>query len=100
MLLLLADHLRVTAREPRLIPKTADPIEILDFCVQPRDAVNVYDRLVEIIKRHTLAGLCAGLVFLVGAVWLLKMSKRRGRKLKQTLPIIDAVASSPEFRGT
>ena len=33
----LAEHLRSTAREPALVPKTADPLELLDYCVQSRD---------------------------------------------------------------
>jgi choline-sulfatase len=37
MLKLLADHMRATAREPALVPKTDDPLEILDYCVQSRD---------------------------------------------------------------
>ncbi len=34
---ILVDHLRKTSRRPELIPKTDDPLEILDYCVQPRD---------------------------------------------------------------
>jgi arylsulfatase A-like enzyme len=34
---LLVDHLVKTAREPQLVPRTADPLSILEFCVQPRD---------------------------------------------------------------
>jgi arylsulfatase A-like enzyme/zinc transporter ZupT len=37
MLVNLAEHMRTTAREPEFIPKTDDPLEVLDFCVQPRD---------------------------------------------------------------
>jgi choline-sulfatase len=37
MLVLLADHMRATAREPALVPKTDDPLELLDYCVQSRD---------------------------------------------------------------
>jgi arylsulfatase A-like enzyme/zinc transporter ZupT len=37
MLARLAEHMRSTAREPALVPKTADPMEVLDFCVQSRD---------------------------------------------------------------
>ena len=33
----LADHLRATARQPDLIPRTDDVYELLDFLVQPRD---------------------------------------------------------------
>ena len=37
MLVLLAEHLKATARQPAVLPKTDDPLELLDFCVQPRD---------------------------------------------------------------
>jgi arylsulfatase A-like enzyme len=37
MLADLAEHLRSTAREPALVPKTDDPLELLDYCVQSRD---------------------------------------------------------------
>jgi choline-sulfatase len=84
MLGLLADHLQATAREPRLVPKTVDPMEILDFCVQPRDAVRVYDRLLGIVRRHTLASLSAGVVLLVLAAWLLNAAHRRFRSLTQS----------------
>jgi choline-sulfatase len=33
----LIEHLRATARQPELIPRTADAHELLDFLVQPRD---------------------------------------------------------------
>jgi len=33
----LVEHLKATARQPELIPTTDDPLEILDFCVQPHD---------------------------------------------------------------
>lgn len=33
----LAEHLRATARQPALIPRTDDVHELLDFLVQPRD---------------------------------------------------------------
>ena len=33
----LAEHLRATARQPELIPRTEDAHELLDFLVQPRD---------------------------------------------------------------
>lgn len=33
----LIEHLRATARQPGLIPRTADPYELLDHLVQPRD---------------------------------------------------------------
>ena len=33
----LAQHMRSTAREPELVPKTDDPLAVLDFCVQPND---------------------------------------------------------------
>ena len=33
----LADHMVHTARQPELIPRTSDPRQILDFCLQPRD---------------------------------------------------------------
>ncbi len=33
----LAEHLRATARQPELIPRTDDVHELLDFLVQPRD---------------------------------------------------------------
>ena len=33
----LAEHLRATARQPELIPRTDDVYELLDFLVQPRD---------------------------------------------------------------
>jgi choline-sulfatase len=100
MLVLLADHMRATAREPRLVPKTADPIEILDFCVQSRDVMSVYDRLRGIFKRHTWASVSVGLVLLVAVAGLLKMSQRRGRRLKQAPPMIASDASSPERSGT
>src|ERR1700683_138722 len=35
MLVLLAEHLKATARQPAVLPKTDDPLEILAFCVQP-----------------------------------------------------------------
>jgi choline-sulfatase len=35
----LADHLKRTARQPELIPKTADVHAVLEFCLQPRDVV-------------------------------------------------------------
>ena len=38
MLVRLAEHMRSTARKPALVPKTDDPLELLDFCVQSRDA--------------------------------------------------------------
>jgi choline-sulfatase len=34
---LLADHLKRTARQPELIPKTDDVHTVLEFCLQPRD---------------------------------------------------------------
>jgi arylsulfatase A-like enzyme len=34
---LLVEHLVATAREPQLLPKTSDPIAILEFAVQSRD---------------------------------------------------------------
>jgi arylsulfatase A-like enzyme len=37
MLARLAEHLRATARQPELVPKSDDPLAILDLCVQPRD---------------------------------------------------------------
>jgi choline-sulfatase len=100
MLVLLADHMRATARDPRLVPKTSDPLEILDFCVQSRDVMSVYDRLRGIFKRHTWASVGAGLVLLVAAAGLLKMSQRLGRRLKQAPPMIVGDASSPERGGT
>ncbi|MEA1951175.1 MAG: sulfatase-like hydrolase/transferase [Planctomycetota bacterium] len=36
---LLVDFLKRTSRQPELIPKTDDPMVILDHCVQPRDVV-------------------------------------------------------------
>jgi choline-sulfatase len=33
----LAHHMRSTARQPELVPRTDDPLAILDFCVQPND---------------------------------------------------------------
>ena len=33
----LVEHLVRTAREPQLIPAGADPLTLLDYCVQPRD---------------------------------------------------------------
>lgn len=35
----LAEHLRRTARQPELIPKTPDVKVVLEFCLQPRDMV-------------------------------------------------------------
>jgi zinc and cadmium transporter len=37
MLADLAEHMRSTAREPALVPKTDDPLELLDDCVQSHD---------------------------------------------------------------
>ena len=37
LLVRLAEHMRSTAREPALVPKTNDPLKLLDFCVQSRD---------------------------------------------------------------
>jgi arylsulfatase A-like enzyme/zinc transporter ZupT len=37
MLVVLAEHMRSTAREPEFVPMTHDPLELLDFCVQSRD---------------------------------------------------------------
>jgi choline-sulfatase len=37
----LADHLKRTARQPELIPKTADVHTMLEFCLQPRDLAPV-----------------------------------------------------------
>ena len=37
MLAQLAEHLKSTAREPEFIPRTDDPVELLDFCVQTDD---------------------------------------------------------------
>jgi choline-sulfatase len=37
MLADLAQHLRSTARDPALVPKADDPLELLDYCVQSRD---------------------------------------------------------------
>jgi iduronate 2-sulfatase len=34
---LLVDHLVKTARQPELLPVTADPLTVLEFCVQSRD---------------------------------------------------------------
>ena len=34
---LLVEHLIKTAREPEGIPKSSDPLSVLDYCVQPRD---------------------------------------------------------------
>jgi choline-sulfatase len=36
---LLADHCRRTARQPERVPATDDPLEVLDYCVQPHDVV-------------------------------------------------------------
>ena len=33
----LAEHLRRTARQPELLPRTGDVHELLEFCLQPRD---------------------------------------------------------------
>src|SRR5207244_7801559 len=33
----LAEHLRRTARQPELLPRTNDVHELLEFCLQPRD---------------------------------------------------------------
>jgi choline-sulfatase len=38
-LALLVEHMKRTARLPEHLPATSDPLEFLDFCVQPRDAV-------------------------------------------------------------
>jgi choline-sulfatase len=38
-LALLVEHMRRTARLPEHIPTTSDPLEFLDFCAQPRDAI-------------------------------------------------------------
>ena len=38
---LLLEHLRATARQPELIPRTDDVHELLDFLVQPRDVEKV-----------------------------------------------------------
>ncbi len=37
MLRVLADHLIETARTPEGVPGNADPLTVLDYCVQPRD---------------------------------------------------------------
>lgn len=37
MLASLAQHLRSTAREPALVPRTDDPLTVLDYCVQSHD---------------------------------------------------------------
>jgi arylsulfatase A-like enzyme len=37
---LLVDHLKMTAREPQLVPRTADALSVLEFCVQPRDVAS------------------------------------------------------------
>jgi choline-sulfatase len=34
---LLVEHLKQTARRPEFVPDSNDPLEILDYCVQPRD---------------------------------------------------------------
>ena len=34
---LLVEHLRATAREPKLVPPATEPLAVLDYCVQPRD---------------------------------------------------------------
>jgi len=39
LLRLLADHFRRTDRQPHLIPRSDDPLVVLDHCVQPREAV-------------------------------------------------------------
>jgi hypothetical protein len=36
---LLVEFLKRTSRQPQLIPKTDDPMVVLDHCVQPRDVV-------------------------------------------------------------
>jgi choline-sulfatase len=36
-LALLVEHMKRTSRQPDLIPKTDDPMKVLDHCVQPRD---------------------------------------------------------------
>jgi hypothetical protein len=33
----LAEHMRRTARQPELLPRTDDVHELLAFCLQPRD---------------------------------------------------------------
>ena len=33
----LAEHMRRTARQPELVPKTADVHAVLEHCLQPRD---------------------------------------------------------------
>jgi choline-sulfatase len=36
----LADHMKATARQPELVPRTDDPHVILEHCLQPRDVGN------------------------------------------------------------
>jgi hypothetical protein len=36
---LLVEHMRRTARLSEHVPVTSDPLEFLDFCVQPRDVL-------------------------------------------------------------
>lgn len=38
MLALLAEHMKATDRNPEKLPRTDDPIQILDHCVQPNEA--------------------------------------------------------------
>jgi hypothetical protein len=34
---LLAEHMKSTARQPELVPRTDDVHAVLDFCLRPRD---------------------------------------------------------------
>lgn len=74
MLADLAEHLRSTAREPALVPKTDDPLELLDDCVQSRDVGAVSAR--EPVRRwpgarrsFVLAGACATAIVLASLAW-------------------------------
>jgi len=40
----LADHMQKTARQPELIPRSADVHEILDFCLEPRDVATAANK--------------------------------------------------------
>jgi arylsulfatase A-like enzyme len=83
MLADLADHMRATAPEPALVPKTDDPLEVLDYCVQSRDAGFVPPpEGATVSNRSRRAFLFAGgaavavVVVLLVSVWLPKLVQR------------------------
>ena len=64
LLKILAKHLKATAADPGLVPQSNDPLDILDYCVQSRDAGLFESRVAGIFRRHKLGLALTGLGFI------------------------------------